>query len=324
MKVNKKDVPIEIRRLVANHFESIRESEIGDKIKDACLGEEICPIYRPDIKDVAYFQFEVKSADNESIGFILVSADEHDFPIPHWSLETAPISTLLEYEAKKHDKKAGKIYKLDTLAYILEDDVGEEAARLGNIPGLITDLPENLADYAGNISSSESVVEGTFDTDENPEKIKHNVKKEESKNPKHKIKEPKSWKELKDQFGKSFKQHLELHKKEAKKTWDTEKLIRNFGEGIFAGVPFYIPFLENGYNYDIIGEAKEFVKINIVKRPNCSDVAELICDDPKLGREASFSLKIKYDNNEQEKLEFFIVTHDLPSNEKNNTNLQEV
>lgn len=323
MKMDRKRVPIEIRRLVANHLESVRETEIGCNVKDAHIGNDVCPIYRPDLKDVAYYQFEVKSADESSIGFILVSAGEHDFPIPHWSMESPPISTILEDDAKKHGKKAGKIYKVDALAYILEEDTGEEAARLGSMPGLIKNIPSNLSGYVGNISLSESVIDGAFETDEKPEKIKHKITKKESKNPKHEIQNVKSWGEFRSQFAKTFKPHLDMLKESARKTWDAEKLIRKYGEGIFSGKPFLVPFLESEYSYDIHGEAAKHVKVNILKRPNCMDVAELICEDPKLGREANFTLKIKYANNELEKLDFFIVTEDTPSNEKEKIGLKE-
>ena len=55
MKLKKKKVPIEIRRLVTNHLESIRNSEIGRKFKQAYIGDDVTPIYRPDIKNVARF-----------------------------------------------------------------------------------------------------------------------------------------------------------------------------------------------------------------------------------------------------------------------------
>ena len=323
MKIKKNKVPIEIRRLAFNHLESVKDSDEGGAVIGAHIGGEVCPIYRPDIKDVAYYQFEVQSKADESIGFILVSAGEHDFPVAHWSFESLPISTILEEKAKKHGKKPAKLYKVDALSYVLEDDSGEEAARLGDLPGLLEGVPDNLSEFAGKISSSESVVEGG-DTDDKPDKIKHKIKKHESDAPKIKIKDSGTWKNTKEQFGSSFKRHLEMHKNEAKKTWDTEKLIRKFGEGMFVGIPFLVPLLENGYGINVTGEAKAFVGVEIIKRSGCPDVARIICEDPDLGREANFSLKIKYDNNENEKLDFFIVTKDIPSNEKNITNSEEV
>lgn len=324
MKLKSKNIPIEIRRLVANHFESIRNSDVGSELGDAHLASEVVSIYRPDLKDIAYYQFEVVSPDDKPKGFMLVSTDDHDFPIPHWSMESLPVSTILEEDAKGKGKKGNKIYRVDTLAYVLEDDAGEEVSRVGDMPGLISELPDNVADYAGSISSSESVAEGAGATDEKPENIKHKLKKSEGKAPKPKIHGAKSWQEFKGKFGEAFKQHLELHRKNARKSWDIEKLARKFGEGIFANKAFHVPLLEEGYTFDVMGDGEKFVKTNIIKRKNSPDVIELLCDDPGLGKEVDFSIKIKYDSNEHEKLDFFIVTADVPSNEKNNPEIQEV
>ena len=122
------DVPIEIRRLAAQHLESLHGTEIAAGAEDAHLGPTAVPVYRPDLEEVAYYELTVvgasrrpsrllthgfaeqarpaatrrraKSADEvveagSVIGFIVVTNGRHDFPVAHWSLDRLPPSRQL-------------------------------------------------------------------------------------------------------------------------------------------------------------------------------------------------------------------------------------
>jgi hypothetical protein len=93
------------------------------------LAGAVVPFYRPDIDEIAYYEFKV-----EPTGFLMVSATENDFPIAHWSSEGNTISSQLVNEAKKSGKSVAKFFKLDTLSYVVEDSNGELAASLGDMP----------------------------------------------------------------------------------------------------------------------------------------------------------------------------------------------
>ena len=70
------------------------------------LGDEVTAIYRPDIEEVAYYEFEVRNSaeKDRTTGFIVVSAADHDHPISHWSLNNTPVSSRLAESAKKKRK----------------------------------------------------------------------------------------------------------------------------------------------------------------------------------------------------------------------------
>lgn len=123
------DLPIETRRLAAQHLESLRGTELAAGADDAHLGPTAVPIYRPDIDDIAYYELTVvgvavqpsrllthgfvatarptattrrrtrstldqpaKADAGTPIGFIVASNGRHDFPIAHWSLDRLPPS----------------------------------------------------------------------------------------------------------------------------------------------------------------------------------------------------------------------------------------
>ena len=54
-------VPLELRRKAAQHLENVRDTEMGIGAKRAKLAEQVCPMYRPDRVEIAYYEFEVDS-----------------------------------------------------------------------------------------------------------------------------------------------------------------------------------------------------------------------------------------------------------------------
>ena len=59
MRVKLEQVPLEIRRRAARHLEAIRGTEMAKGGDSAQFGPEACPVYRPDVKGVAYWELEV-------------------------------------------------------------------------------------------------------------------------------------------------------------------------------------------------------------------------------------------------------------------------
>src|SRR5918996_120116 len=188
MRVPQSEVSIELRRLAAEHLESIRGIEMGEGADLAQIVGEVCPLFRPDLEEVAYWEFEVDldpsdgksvitssalsaqtfSEQSESMfpavgerpknglegtGFIIVATGEHDVPVPHWSLQKAPPSRELEAKGRETGKRIARIYRLDALAYLAEDESGQEVARSGQIPVPVEGLGHDLGRRAGEISS---------------------------------------------------------------------------------------------------------------------------------------------------------------------------
>src|SRR5262245_9003459 len=113
-------------RQAVRHLESIRGTPIGEGADSATLGPEACPLRRPDVRGVAYWEFEIidlQPRSNGGIsdprvgtgrGFIIVSAGRHDIPVPHWSLDRDTPSRALEAKLEK-GVQAAAVYKLDSL-----------------------------------------------------------------------------------------------------------------------------------------------------------------------------------------------------------------
>jgi hypothetical protein len=60
MAIDQSKVPVGIRRRAAQHLESIRGTPMAPNADGARLGSEVWPIYRPDLDEVAYYEFSVE------------------------------------------------------------------------------------------------------------------------------------------------------------------------------------------------------------------------------------------------------------------------
>lgn len=371
MKINQKEVPIKFRRIAAQHLESIRGTKLGQNTEDLYLADEVCPIFRPDLKEPAYYEFSVQKATREKVdgrkdlvknvrklnlysedfpkavygtpgaaldskrfkdlkfenhtqGFIIVSTGTHDFPISHWSLESASPSDLIEKEAKEQKKKVARIYKIDSLSYLGEDEKETQIALLGNTPLLPQGLPENLEKFEGQISSS--VTE--FDPNQRELDDSHRGKPGKTVNRGPKPKEykflPFKWNDFKKQFNESLSPMLKILSKNAKQVWDLQDLIEKMGEGVISGQVYNIAVLESEFTFEVSGKAADFVKIRVVKRPGNLPVLEVQSKKLPFDGEAELNIDISYGKVGRETVKLFIVNEDSPSETNSNITNEEL
>ncbi len=317
MRVKISEVPLSLRRRAANHLESIRGTDMAGGHDQMRLGDQACPVYRPDIQGVAYWEIEVKgvkeskarghNGKSSGLGFLMLSTGPHDVPIPHWSLDTEPPSYGLE--AKGKGKSIAKIHKLDSLAYAAEDSKGNYATHIGQFPPKIEALPG--MQNAPRLGEFRAEPEHRTDDDKNPPKLMH-VKNDRST---HGIKASgwKDWHEAQKAFPETFKPHLQKLAEHARGHWDTEELIDTFGEGIHEGQKMTVAMLQPG-TATLSGEGAKFVQMTMLDRQASGVMLEA---KPSGARnELSFALEIKYVDGSSETLNYFIVPRGTPSNKR--------
>lgn len=361
MKVHQSSLPIRLRRIAAEHLESIRETQIGLNTKDLYLGEDVIPIYRADIKEPAYYEFHVFKATRENLdgrkdlldsikkininhgnvlknvfvtpgfvskedfdlynriqkdiqGFIIISTDRHDFPINHWSLESQPPSFNLMELALTKKSSISKIYKVDNLAYLAEDEKGNEIAVLGEVPKIIKGMPSDISKYKGIINSSVS-EQKKLNNQRYDDSSKVSQGRTIKKGPKPlDIKfESSNWIELKKYFNSDLKPMLDQLKQQASESWEIQEMIEKMGDGIIAGKVYNLIPLEKEYSVSFSGEAIDFIKQRVVKRPNGYSVVEIQTTQLPVNHELSFTATLNYNNKTKEEVNLFIVNSNAPS-----------
>jgi hypothetical protein len=318
MRVKLQETPQELRRRVANKLESIRGTPMAPGGDGARLGEQACPIYRPDVKGVAYWEFEIAGLKktlarehegrSSGLGFMLASTGRHDIPIPHWSLTIEPPSRALE--AKAPQGNVARIIKLDTLAYAAEGAKGRYLAHLGQFPLQIVGTRSGLTKLRG-ISTVTATPKKPSTDDLSPSELI--VTRDGVRVPKLKLAAWESWPAAKRGYAKAYKPHLEALAARAADAWTIEDLIAQFGEGIHEGQRLTVPLLKDG-KAEVTGNGAKLVKLTFLDRQSPAVTLEALPSEAKT--EADFQLAISYSDGTSETLLFFVVPKDTPSNNR--------
>lgn len=321
MRVKQDEVPLEIRRRAARHLEAIRGTPMAAGADGAQLGEEVCAVYRPDVRGAAYWEFEVTgvkasvrsgggdgSTGRSGSGFLIVSAGRHDVPVPHWSLELEPPSRALEAQSERG--KVAKVVKLDSIAYAAEDAKGTYLSHIGQFPPMPTGLPGVLPKDVL-LSSLETHPATTSKDDKRAGK--QTAKRAGTKAPKPKVAPWPSWAQAKKQYGAAYKHHLRALREHAAHAWEVEELVKKFGEGIHEGEKVVVPLLKPG-KAELSGDGAAIVKMRMLDRQ--PSAVELIAGGSDKKAEHEFQLQLSYEDGEVETLKYFVVPKGTPSNRR--------
>jgi hypothetical protein len=304
MRTKLSEVPIELLRRAAMRLEALRGSVLGAGLREAFIGDLACPIYRPDLTDVAYWEFEILGLKGS--GFIVASAGRHDQPLPHWSVEVEPPSRALE--AKVPDGKVARVVKLDSLAYVAEDANGGHLAHIGHLPPKLPSTVASAKNLAA-ISTATAIGPQGGTDDGAPTELK--VSSSGAPVPKLKLAGWKSRPALKAGYASAFKPHLAALAAHAAASWETDALLQKFGEGIYEGDQLTVPLLREG-KARLSGDGAKGVRLSVLDRKSPA----VLLDAVAIGRqgEASFQLDIEYADGGRESLAFFVIPRDAPSN----------
>jgi hypothetical protein len=321
MRVKRSEVPIAIRRRAARHLEAMRGLAAAAGAEAMQLGDEACPVHRPDVRGVAYWELEVTGVKStvrgngdgqpgggSGTGFLILSAGKHDVPIPHWSLELEPPSRALE--AKGERGKVAKVHRLDALAYAAEDARGNFVSHIGQFPPMLTGLPGTLPKEP-ELSSLEARP-ATASKDD------RRVGKQQAKQTGTRALKPKaepwpSWGQAKKQYATAYKHHLRALRERAAQAWEIEELVEKFGEGIHEGDTVVVPLLANG-NAELSGDGAGAVQMRVLDRQ--PPAVELTAGGAEEKSEQEFELRLSYEDGTTETLKFFVVPKGTPSNKR--------
>lgn len=351
IRIKQAEVPIELRRKAAQYLESIRSTEIAPEATLASLSDEVCPIFRPDVDGVAYYEFEVNlrthttqrvittaalATSTRSVafsalptrlsfsipppaadrGFIILSTAEHDYPIAHWSLESEPIGRQLQDLAANSGNTVAKIFKLDALSYVAEDAKGKEVARVGQLPLPVKGIPDDLRQVQDMVSSVETELSVGASSDEEAANVKRSIRKTGPKPPDIEVLDLGEWVGMKKHYTDVFRPFLDDLKRRAASDWEVDHLITKFGEGIAVGEPHRVALLQPEAVADLSGEAAGIVNLRLIESTGAPPALELYVQKSPFDHEANVELHITYSDGMNERLSFFVVSRESPSNER--------
>ena len=322
MRVKLDTVPMELRRRAVRYLEAMRGTPMAPNADAMQLGEEACPIYRPDVKGIAYWELEIAGVKSVSrkgpngngklrrstSGFIIISTGRHDVPVPHFSFELEPPSRGLEAQTK--EGQVAKVVKLDSLAYAAEDAKGKYLTHLGQFPPMPSGLPGVLPKElpTGSLESHPTTAS------KNDRRVaKQAAKRTGLKAPKPKVEPWPTWGQAKKQYASAYKLHLAALKEHAAPSWEIEDLVAKFGEGIHEGDSVVVPLLGVG-KADLAGDGAKSVKMRMLDRK--PPAVQLLAGGADEKQEQEFQLKLTYRGGTSETLTFFVIPKGTPSNQR--------
>ena len=326
MRVPLQQVPIQAWRQAARHLESIRGTELGAGADAAQLGPQACPIFRPDMKAPAYWEFEIVGLKRPrpagvkdprlgtGAGFIVVAAGRHDVPVPHWSLDRNPPSRALEQRLQA-GTEAATVYKLDALCYAAEDAGRKYLAHLGQFPPLVQRpaASQKLTSSPGSQRYAPAVsAAGAVPSDADPPKLIPTT--DGVKPPAAKFTAWGTWAKARAGYKAAFAPQLQALAARAAARWAIEDQLTKFGEGIHAGQSLVVPLLKPG-KAALAGDGAKLVRMALLRRKGPPAVQLTALDSPTKG-EVHFSLEFSYGDGTSESLPFFVVPSGTPSNNR--------
>ncbi|WP_372728835.1 hypothetical protein [Nocardioides sp.] len=316
MRVPFEEVPLDVRRRAARAVATL----VGDKLSPTRLRKaeprfgEATPVYRPDLRDIAYWEIEIAGLSTAlprpegdtgraEQGFILVSTGAHDVPVPHFSLDLAPPSRQLDELGSIH-----RVLKLDALCYAGVDRRGKLIGHIGSMPPKLAGVPRSLPRQlpAGHATSVATAERGT----EDGEKAEgQRIKRSREKRP-IKLTEWRSWEELTKGYADTYRLHLSALAERAARQWETEELTDTYGEGIHSGTTHTVWLLEEG-EFSLEGAGAELVRAELIAEPLPPKLVLKPRADVSV-EDTNVEVHLRYANGE-EVLRYFIVPDQAPS-----------
>ena len=357
MSIELAKVPLPIRRKAAQHLESIRGTPMAPNAGAARLTDDVWPIYRPDLEEVAYYEFSVDlgagpnrlltsaagfsalfandrkavgargkraaidlgeragSASGAGRGFIVVSAGPHDFPIPHWSLDRAPVSVQLRAATEKGGD-IERIYRLDALAYVAESKDGSMVGRIGQMPALVAGLPHDLQRAGAGVSTFDATPTKEGRTDDDAEGVEHGIKRSGDKAPDLEPVEVEDWGAFRERYADVFGPFLDDLRRQAAHAWEVESLIEEFGEGIRDDETQRVALLDREAAIELSGDGARLVTARLDERAGSPALVLSVAEGAEVTGEPDVFVDIRYPGGTEERLRFFLVSSKSPSNHR--------
>lgn len=300
-------LPLDVHRRAVQLLEDVRGTESAPTWKDAVLGPEAMPLYRPDVLGVAYYEFRVLAGGKEPVGYIIASTGDHDYPIAHWNFEG--LSLTEELARKAEGREVAAFYKLDSLSYAAEGTKGELLATLGQLPPRVVGQDPAWLDKPVEPTDATWVPDLQVEDDSKAGDVKGSlVIKGPTKAAPIELAKWSSWDELKAGYTESFATLAESLRRQAAEEWETEALVLKSGEGLVMKKPHELALLYPDVTIDLYGEGADLVRAEQVETTPGQKVLVLTAVGATAGKELPLQVQLKYGNGQGETLSFVVLS----------------
>ncbi|HEY88418.1 MAG TPA: hypothetical protein G4N98_01610 [Thermoflexia bacterium] len=298
------DIPTASHREAAQLLEQARDNETAPGWGAAWLGSPVRALYRPDVTEIAYYEFPVMVGTEQS-GFVIISTGEHDFPIAHWNFTGDSPTQLLERKAHEEGKSAVKFYKLDALDYAAEDATGALVATSGSLPLKVTGMDPDWLDQPEEMSEASWTPAETPDDSSPPTDGEWTESGPVSST--LQLGAWGSWDELKADYASTYAVFLENLTRDAAEDWQTLAWAAEFGEVLFPGETYQLALLCQEPSITLNGAGAEYVETELLEPAGRSPVYEITALTILAGEEFPLDVEVDCPESPHETLKFTIV-----------------
>jgi hypothetical protein len=305
----------QLRQRAAQLVEDLRSVMPGGAWKDAAVSPAFRPLYRPDLDQVAYFEFEVRnyggSKTGSPAGFVVLSTSLHDYPVAHWSSDGRPPTYLLDERAAQKGRQTHRYYKLTDLSYAAEDQGGELVAHLGDQPVRLSGMQQQWI-YDPSPPIVTVTAEPVAGRDQDDSQVQPDAEyRVERTGPAPTVMFDiggwSSWQQLKSGYAAAFKVPLEARRYAAAEDWEAEDLIAESGEGMAPGSSRRIAVLDKGATVGVTGPGAGQVQLSdLVAAGGMARVAEVRVANTAASS-LPFEIEVKSLTGTTKVVKFFIV-----------------
>lgn len=303
-------IPTEFHRRAAQHLEEMRGTDMAPGWEHAAFGEDVRILFRPDdLQSPAYYEIPVVIPwhNNAPAGFIILSANENDFPIAHWDFLGEPPTHILDEDA---ENLIQAYYKLDTLSYVAEDTKGDITASLGQIPPKIEGMQMAWLDQEQELGESVWIPDDDAAEDEEKSTISGTLVYSGTVNPpiELEITEWESWDELKDGYEQSYGVFLEQQRREAGESWRGELADIDYGIVLFKEQVYDLAMLWPEPAVVLDGPGLDYISTQTVSQDiGLPELLRITVADSVPFGFTPFTATITYGNSVQETVRFQIL-----------------
>lgn len=272
-------VPVEIHRRAADALEIERERE-GSPWLDARLSSDVLPMHRPGQDAIAYYEVGVEGPDGEPRGYMVLSADRHDYPIA-FSTSTGPRRSTELAAALPAGREAARVHYLGPVSTVAEGDDGKALASLGDLPPRVEHAEMAWLDLPAEARAGHTHWDGYADA-------------LVEARPRHEIELGTwdSWTQLREEYVDNYAVLHEALRRGAIDDWEDEDAFHQMGEGLQSGWFREIPILDRGgVTLAVRGEGAPYVRLRQDERIYEGDQAAVLFVED-IDREGVFEVEV--------------------------------
>ncbi|WP_333672339.1 hypothetical protein [Elioraea tepidiphila] len=356
MRMSIKDVPLPVRRLAAQHLESLRGTELMNGMEDARLADTVVPIHRPDIDGVAYYEFAVmggrgggtalrlatrglaKGGDcgcggkdtptapgagaMAARGFVVVTNGRHDLPIPHWSLDQAPPSVAVMQRQEGFCPKEGEVGAEPARLYRLDALAYAAEDANGRLVGQLGQIPSLIVGLPHRLERYAGAISGAIAIPFGEQRTD-----EGAENARHEVKTsgpdaPQLATAEPDGWAEFKKRYADAFGPMLDHLRDRAARVWEIEEAVarfgegILAGTTHRVALLDEAKLEITGEGARHVRASVEESPGGAPVLVLTASPLSLPQELDLQVAASYADGTKEMLRFFVVSRDVPSNTK--------